>query len=103
MSVDQAIREMLGAANAWVRAIRGRLEEAQLALATAKSRAADAFQDAKDAVAPALGQGPLGDLEAGAAAVEDAVGDAEEALQAAENECYDDFDFEAAEADAERD
>jgi hypothetical protein len=80
---------------AFVNVLRDKLDTAKSAVDRAKMLAQDAITDAVAAVAPALGPGPLEELEAAGQAIDSALGDAEDAIEEAQSDCYlNDFDFE---------
>jgi hypothetical protein len=78
---------------AFVNGLRDKLDDAMVDVQKARDLAKDALDDARENIAPALGQGPLDEFDATAKTVDSFLGDAEDAIEAARDACYDDFDL----------
>jgi hypothetical protein len=89
----EAFQELKEALAAFVKEVRDKLEEAESEVDRAKDMAQDAFGDAMKAAAPAMGPGPLQNLEAAMHCVTDCLGDVATAIEQARDACYSDFDF----------
>jgi hypothetical protein len=89
----EAWKGLKGALRDFVKEVRDRLRDASEALERAKGVASSALDDARDGVAPAMGAGPLAELEWSAQQVEDALSDAQDAVKAAEDALYPDEDL----------
>jgi hypothetical protein len=75
---------------AFMRTSRDLMDDIVAAVQRARSLARDALDDAKEAIAPALGRGPLYELDAAANALDDILADAEDAVEAARDGLYGD-------------